>query len=118
MATGIHTEKTFEAAIEESLLQYGGYTKGYSDDFDTNLGLFPSYITDFIKTSQAKAWEKIVNIHKTDVEAKVIQRLLRELELRGTLDVLRNGFTDYGVKFTMAYFKPESSLNPQAEVEF
>ena len=29
------------------------------------------------------------------------------------LDVLRNGFTDYGVTFQMAYFKSESSLNPE-----
>ena len=31
------------------------------------------------------------------------------------LDVIRKGFTDYGVKFQMAFFKPESTLNPEAE---
>lgn len=115
MANGIHTELTFEAAIEEELLERG-YVKGYSNDFDAHLGLFPTYITDFLQQSQKAAWSKITNIHKTDVEKKVIQRLLKELDLRGTLDVLRNGFTDYGVKFRLAYFKPESSLNPDAEV--
>lgn len=79
------------------------------------MGVFPSYITDFLKTSQNKEWNKISAIHKTDVDKKVVQRLLKELELRGTLDVIRNGFTDYGVKFKMGYFKPESSLNPTAE---
>jgi type I restriction enzyme R subunit len=118
MATGIHTEKTFEAAIEESLLEKGGYIKGHSNDFEASLGLFPTYITNFLKSSQPKEWEKIVNIHKADVESKVLQRIIRELDLRGTLDVLRKGFTDYGVKFNMAYFKPESSLNPQAEVNY
>ena len=118
MASGIHTEKTFEAAIEESLLEKGGYIKGHSNDFDTSLGLFPSYITDFLKSSQPTEWDKIVNIHKADVEAKVVQRIIRELDLRGTLDVLRKGFTDYGVKFSMAYFKPESTLNPQAEINY
>lgn len=118
MASGIHTEKTFEAAIEESLLEKGGYIKGQSNDFDTSLGLFPSYITDFLKSSQPNEWDKIVNIHKADVEAKVVQRIIRELDLRGTLDVLRKGFTDYGVKFSMAYFKPESTLNPQAEINY
>ncbi len=118
MANGIHTEKTFEAAIEESLLQNGGYLKGHSDDFDAKLGFFPSYVTDFLKASQPKEWDKIINIHKSEVEAKVIQRLIRELDLRGSLDVLRKGFTDYGVKFSMAYFKPESTLNPQAEVNY
>jgi type I restriction enzyme R subunit len=118
MAKGIHTEQTFEVAIEESLFQEGGYIKGHSDDFDPNLGLFPSYITDFLKASQAKEWDKISNIHKTDIEKKVLQRLLKELDLRGTLDVIRNGFTDYGVKFKMGYLKPESSLNSSALVQY
>ncbi len=116
MAQGIHTELTFEAAIEASLLEHGGYVQGHSDDYNPQLGLFPKYITDFIKESQPKEWEKISGIHKAEVETKVLNRLIRELDLRGTLDVLRNGFTDYGVKFKMAFFRPESTLNPEAEV--
>ena len=115
MAKGIHTELTFEEAIETSLLSNGGYVKGDSKDFDAQLGLFPSYIINFLKNTQPKQWDKLSNIHKEDVETKVIQRLIRELDLRGTLDVCRNGFTDYGVKFKMGYFKPETSLNPESE---
>lgn len=115
MAKGIHTEQTFEEAIESNLLEHGGYIKGSSTDFDVKLGLFPSYITNFLKESQTKAWDKIANIHKDEVEQKVIQRLVKEIDLRGALDVLRKGFTDYGVKFQMAFFKPESSLNPEAD---
>jgi type I restriction enzyme R subunit len=115
MAKGIHTELTFESAIEISLLETGGYIKGLSDDFDAQLGLFPKYIIEFLKASQPKSWEKLVNIHKDEAEKKVIQRLIKEIDLRGALDVIRNGFTDYGVKFQMAYFKPESTLNPEAE---
>lgn len=114
MATGIHTESTFEAAIDEALLSQGGYVKGHSDDFDTKLGLFPSYITNFLKASQPNEWNKIAGIHKDAIESKVIQRLVKEIDLRGVLDVIRKGFTDYGVKFRLAYFQPESSLNPDA----
>lgn len=114
MANGIHTELTFEAAIELSLLEDGGYLKGLSKDFDAQTGIFPTYVTNFLKYSQPKAWDKLTNIHKSDVEQKVLQRLLKELELRGTLDVVRNGFTDYGVRFSMGFFKPETSLNPDA----
>ncbi len=115
MAKGIHTELTFEQAIESNLLEQGGYVIGSSTDFDVQLGLFPSYITNFLKQSQPKTWDKIANIHKDEVEQKVIQRLVKEIDLRGVLDVLRKGFTDYGVKFQMAYFKPESTLNPEAD---
>jgi len=118
MAEGIHTEHTFEAAIEESLLNHGGYIKGFSPDFNPDLGLFPTYITEFLKTSQPKEWTKISNIHKSDVEKKVVDRLLKELDLRGTLDVIRNGFTDYGVKFRMGYLKPESTLNLNAAKQY
>ncbi len=116
MTKGIHTELTFEEAIEASLLEVGGYVKGLSKDFDAQLGLFPTYITNFLKDSQPKAWDKLSNIHKEDVETKVVQRLIRELDLRGTLDVVRNGFTDYGVKFKMGYFKPETTLNEDDKV--
>ncbi len=115
MPKGIHTEFTFEEAIEASLLEVGGYVKGASHDFDAQSGLFPTYITSFLKTSQPTEWSKISNIHKEGVEEKVLQRLYKELDLRGALDVLRNGFTDYGVKFKMAFFRPESTLNPDAE---
>ncbi len=118
MAKGIHTELTFERAIEASLLDFGGYTKGFSEDFDAQLGLFPKYITDFLKTSQPTAWTKLNNIHKDEVEKKVMQRLIKEIDLRGVLDVIRKGFTDYGVKFQMGYFKPESTLNPEAEAQY
>ncbi|MDT0675121.1 type I restriction endonuclease subunit R [Autumnicola musiva] len=116
MSNNIHTETTFEISIEHSLIEDGGYKRGYSKDFDTHLGVFPEYITDFLKNSQPKPWQKLESIHVDDVEAKVVRRLLQEMDLRGTLDILRNGFTDYGVKFQMAYFKPETNLNPDAEV--
>ncbi|MEN9908928.1 MAG: hypothetical protein RLZZ540_2077 [Bacteroidota bacterium] len=116
MAKGIHTELTFERAIEESLLESGGYTKGLSEDFDAQTGLFPAYVINFLKESQPSLWAKIANIHKDEVDKKVIQRLIKEIDLRGILDVIRNGFTDYGVKFQMAFFKPESTLNPDAEL--
>ena len=116
MAKGIHTELTFESAIELSLLEDGGYVKGFSKDFDAQTGIFPKYVIEFLKNSQPQEWDKLSTIHKEDIETKVIQRLLKELDSKGTLEVLRNGFTDYGVKFKMAYFRPESTLNPDAEV--
>ena len=47
-----------------------------------------------------------------------MQRLVKELDLRGTLDVLRNGIVDYGVRFKMAYFKPVTALNPETLAQY
>lgn len=113
--TPILTEKAFEEAIVSSLLQKGGYLKGNPDDFNRELALDTITIFAFLQESQPEAWEKSLSIHGSDVESKLLQRLTKELDNRGTLDVLGNGFIDYGVRYKMAYFKPASGLNPETE---
>lgn len=115
VSTQIHTEKAFEEAIESSLLHKGGYIKGNPDDFNRELALDTKTIFAFLKVSQPEAWEKSLAIHGAGIESKLLQRLMKELDNRGTLDVLRNGFIDYGVRYKMAYFKPASGLNPESE---
>lgn len=110
--TTIHTEKTFETAIEKVLLDRGGYIKGEPDSIDRTTALDSRTIIHFLTVSQPKEWKKLSDIHGYDIDNRVINRLIKELDLRGSLDVLRKGFTDYGVHFEMAFFKPESGLNP------
>ncbi|MEM9834282.1 MAG: DEAD/DEAH box helicase family protein [Bacteroidota bacterium] len=110
----ITTEHTFEAALVQSLTEQGGYTTGNAQDYSPELGLFKYEVIHFLQTSQPQRWEKIAAIHGADADNRVIQRLYKELDLRGCLDVLRNGFVDYGVRFQMAYFQPASGLNPDA----
>ncbi|HMW31835.1 MAG TPA: DEAD/DEAH box helicase family protein [bacterium] len=107
----INTEKIFESAIEDHLLE-SGWLKGRAEDFSRDHALDAGQVIGFLKDSQPKDWEKIAKIHQSDVDTKVVNRLSKELELRGTLDVLRYGFTDSGVRFRMAYFRPETGLNP------
>jgi len=109
----ITTENTFEGAIVESLVQYGEYLQGNAADYSPELGMFKYEVIAFLQDTQPKAWEKIIAIHGEDAHNRVIQRLFKELDLRGSLDVLRNGFTDHGVKFSMAFFKPETGLNEE-----
>lgn len=78
------------------------------------MGFFKYEVLNFLQESQPKRWEKIAAIHGADAHNRVLQRLYKELDLRGSLDVLRNGFVDYGVRFQMAYFQPASGLNPDA----
>ncbi|MEP3836643.1 MAG: DEAD/DEAH box helicase family protein [Algibacter sp.] len=110
----ITTENTFETAIEQALVQNGGYNIGDPNTYSKELGFFKDEILAFLQRSQPKRWEKISAIHGKDTENRVLQRLYKELDLRGALDVLRKGFVDYGVRFQMAYFKPASGLNPDA----
>ena len=64
------TELTFETAIEISLLEDGGYVKGHFIDFDADLGIFPKYVIEFLKSSQPIQWEKLANMHKDVLKRK------------------------------------------------
>jgi len=111
----ITTEKTFEAAIVQSLIENGGFAQGNAPDYSPELGLFKYEVLHFLQETQPQNWEKISGIHGSDVDNRIIQRIYKEMDLRGSLDVIRNGFTDYGVRFRLAFFKPESGLNPETQ---
>ena len=110
----ITTENTFESALVQSLVEQGGYVEGNASDYSHELGMFKYEVIRFLKKSQPNKWEKVSAIHGTDTDNRIIQRLHKELDLRGILDVLRNGFVDYGVRFKLAFFQPASGLNPDA----
>ena len=108
-----HTERGFEAAIEDSLLAAGGYTRGDAAGFDAALALWPATLLRFLRESQPDSWQKLARMHG---EAALPERLTRliagALDARGTLDVLRHGVTDSGVKLHLAFFRPASGRNP------
>ncbi len=109
------TENTFESAIAQSLIETGGYFQGNAPDYSPELGLFKYEVLKFLQDTQPKNWQKISSIHGDNVDNRIIQRIYKEMDLRGSLDVIRNGFTDYGVRFKLAFFKPESGLNPETQ---
>ena len=113
--TQIHTEETFEKAIVEKLIESGGYIAGDPNLFDREIALDKTTLIHFLQQSQPDKWEKLHSIHGANTKENVIKRFVKELSLRGVLDVIRKGFTDYGVKFQTAFFKPESSLNPDSQ---
>ena len=75
MGSSVTTEKAFEEAIEDYLLEKGGYTKGDMADFSRELALDRKTVLAFLQQSQPKAWERSSTIHGSDVESKIIQRL-------------------------------------------
>ena len=111
----ITTENTFETAIVQSLIEQGGYSSGNSEDYSPELGMFKNEVLKFLQETQPQNWGKISAIHGKNVDNRIIQRIYKEMDLRGSLDVIRNGFVDYGVRFKLAFFKPESGLNPETQ---
>lgn len=65
----------------------------------------------FLKISQPKQWERYEKIYGTDSEKQVVERFCREVKMVGLLHVLRQGFTDRGVKFRAVFWKPETPIH-------
>ena len=107
-------ELNFEQAIEKYLIEEAGYQKGNTLVFDRQLAMDTETLLTFIKTTQPKKWDKYVSIYGTEASSSLIKRLDKEITSRGLLSVLRKGFDDRGIKFHIAYFKPETGLNEDA----
>ena len=107
------TENTFETAFVNALLTKD-YIEGHSSEYSKELGFFKQDIIDFLQRTQPKKWDKLSTIHGEQMTNKVLQRIYKEMDLRGSLDVVRNGFTDYGIRFQLAHFKAPTTLNPEA----
>lgn len=106
------SEKSFEAHIE-TVLTASGYRKRAPENYNPESSLDEDMLFEFIYATQPKEWEKLKQQHGEEVKAKFVYRLKQEIEKRGTLEVLRKGVSDYGSRFHLIYFTPESSLNPE-----
>ena len=109
-----HTERDFETAIEAGLTGSGGFEKRSPNAFDEALALFPDDVSGFLKNSQPAKWEALEALLGPKTATTVLDNLSKELELKGTLHVLRHGFKCYGKTFRMAHFRPNTSMNPEA----
>lgn len=107
------SEQAFETFIEDHLLRNGGYEKGSNDRWNVELALDTHTLREFLQATQSKEWARLQAIHGDQTENRLLQRLVKELDNRGTLDVLRKGIVDYGVRFRLAYFAPTSTLNEE-----
>lgn len=111
MAKGMHTEETFEAEIEAHLLA-NGYESTLPTDYDRDAALFPSLLVDFVEATQPKVWAQLGTILKDKLDALFIREVQKVMDKRGCLETLRHGFSFYGKKVRLAYFKPGHHKNP------
>jgi type I restriction enzyme R subunit len=113
-----HSELAFETAIEAGLIDAGGYEKRDATAYDETLALFPDDVTAFLQDSQAAKWEQLEALLADKTHATVLDSLSKELEIKGTLHVLRYGFKCYGKTFQLAHFRPNSGMNPAAAAAY
>ena len=110
---GKHSEARFEDAIELELFDRG-YSKGDRASYDAARGMFPADVIAYIKTSQGKKWQSLVDLQGNAAEDTLLDALVKELASKGSLHVLRHGFKCFGKTYQMAAFEPASGMNPDA----
>jgi type I restriction enzyme R subunit len=109
----MHTEQRFEEAIEKTLLA-NGYVRRTDKDFDAARALFPEDVTAWVRASQPKVWQTLLSFLKTEttVTTTILEAIVKELAVKGSLYVLRHGFKCYGKTVRMAAFAPATGMNP------
>lgn len=108
-----HREKKLEEAIEYFLTQEGGFQKGDLTTFNKELALDTDTLLNFIQTTQPKEWEWYSTVYGVTADKAFLDRFCKEVRQLGLIHVLRQGITDRGIKFRVAFFRPETGLNEQ-----
>lgn len=94
----LHHENHLEAHIVQKLADQG-WLVGKSEAYDRDFALYPDDLVGWIQDSQAKKWEKLLSLNANDVTQAtktLMTRLEDALEKKGTVEVLRRGFTIAG----------------------
>ena len=106
-------ENAFEIHVEKTLLGASGWQSGTNAEWDVEQALFPAQICTFLEATQPRLWSDVRTLHGNGLEKLLLAALVKELDIKGTLDVLRHGFKFYGKTFRLATFKPAHGLNDE-----
>jgi type I restriction enzyme R subunit len=111
----IHKEVRFEDEICAHLSAYGWlYDPGSAALYDRKRALFAPDLTAWVQETQPKAWESLSRSHGAGAETALLDRVRKQIDDRGTLDVIRHGVETVGVRgmISLAQFKPAMGMNP------
>ncbi|WP_103336818.1 type I restriction endonuclease subunit R [Amycolatopsis sp. CA-126428] len=115
-----HTEEPFEDTIVEALVT-SGWRPGDKDAYLPDLGLDPSQLVPFVEATQPDAWktlEQFAGGNPAVAEKEFLRLVAKQIDQRGTLDVLRAGVKDRGVRIKLAYFRPAHTVAEGALDEY
>ncbi|WP_026096341.1 type I restriction endonuclease subunit R [Ideonella sp. B508-1] len=117
----LHREVEFENDICRHLAAHGWlYAEGDAQAYDTPRALFPADVLAWVQATQPDAWDALAKTHGTSAEVMLLDRLRKQLDDRGTLDVLRVGVEMLGLRapLKMAQFRPALAMNPDLQARY
>lgn len=107
-------ERFFQNDIIKALHEQG-WLVGSASEYDKAHALYPEDLIGYFKDAWPERWEKFCKSNPQNPEQVFVKKTVRELERKGTLDVLRHGFKVPGVKIDLCSFKPDHGMNPDTE---
>ena len=85
--------------VEATLLGPGGWHCGTTAEWNVERALFPTQVCAFLAETQPTLWSQMRTLHGAGLENLLIDALVKELDIKGALHVLRHGFKFYGKTF-------------------
>jgi len=104
-------EKAFQNAIIAHLTSTGYRQRG-NNNYNRASCLDPELTLKFIHDTQEKVWKRFQRVYGEDAENRFFYRLINEVDKKGTINILRNGFKEAGCQFNLFYPKPNTKKNP------
>lgn len=117
----LHNEIEFENDVCNYLHSHDWlYAEGDNKAYDRARALFPGDVVAWVQASNPKAWDALSKNHGAASEAVLLDRLRKQLDERGTLDVIRQGIELLGLRqpLQLAQFKPSLAMNPDLQAKY
>ena len=104
-------EAQFQLDIIDALAAQG-WLVGTASGYDRRTALYTEDVLGYFKDAWPERWDKFAKANPNSPNDVLVQKLVRELEQSGTLDVLRHGFKLPAVKVELCSFQPDHDMNP------
>jgi type I restriction enzyme R subunit len=117
----LHKEVHFEAEICQHLAAQGWlYADGDASFFDRASGLFLPDLLAWVAETQPESFQRLTKTHGAALSQVLAERVRKNLNERGTLEVLRRGVEMLGLKepLMLAQFKPALAINPAIQARY
>jgi type I restriction enzyme R subunit len=117
----LHKEIEFENDICSHLAAHDWlYAENDHTGYDRARALFPADVLAWVQATQPQAWEALTKSNGAASEAQLLDRIRKQLDDRGTLDVLRHGVELLGLRqpLALAQFKPALAMNTTLQARY
>lgn len=117
----LHKEIEFENDICAHLAAHGWlYAENDYTGYDRTRALFPADVLAWVQATQPQAWETLTKNNGAAADAVLLDRIRKQLDDRGTLDVLRHGVELLGLRqpVSLAQFKPALAMNTALQARY